>query len=90
MIVVLIYVDDLLICGNDEVQIDHLKDMLTKSFHMKDLGPIGYFLGLKVDKTYAGFFLSEQKYTRNLIAENGLQGAKALKLPLDSSLEAYF
>lgn len=34
--VVLIYVDDQLIYGDDEAQIDYLKDILAKSFHMKD------------------------------------------------------
>lgn len=85
--VVLIYVDDLLICGKNETEIAHLKEMLTKSFHMKDLGPIRFFLGLEVDRTEAGFFISQQKYTKDLLTEYGLLSAKPLKLPLDSHLK---
>ncbi|GJZ98587.1 cysteine-rich receptor-like protein kinase 8 [Tanacetum coccineum] len=36
--VVLVYVDDLLITGNDESQINSLKAQLSSVFHMKDLG----------------------------------------------------
>lgn len=54
----LIYVDDLLICGSDSSEIQNLKEMMSQTFHVKDLGPLRYFLGLEVERTAAGFFLS--------------------------------
>lgn len=44
----LIYVDDLLITGNDDKLISELKQVLHQSFKMKDLGDLKYFLGIKV------------------------------------------
>ncbi|GJU29238.1 cysteine-rich receptor-like protein kinase 8 [Tanacetum coccineum] len=44
--VVLVYVDDLLITGNNEEQISSLKTQLSYVFHMKDLDEVNYFLGL--------------------------------------------
>lgn len=38
--IILVYVDDLLICGNDFVAIDDLKQMLSTVFHIKDLGDL--------------------------------------------------
>ena len=35
--IILVYVDDMIITGNDEVGISHLKDLLLSSFKMKDL-----------------------------------------------------
>lgn len=58
---VLVYVDDLLIAGNSASKIDSLKIMLSTVFHMKDLGNIRYFLGLEVDRSSAGFFVSQRK-----------------------------
>lgn len=55
---VLVYVDDLLICGDSIPAIDDLKSMLSSTLHMKDLGPLRYFLGLEIDKTDVGFFIS--------------------------------
>lgn len=80
---VLVYVDDLLIAGNSREDIDQLKTFLSTSFHMKDLGNVSYFLGLEVDRSEAGFFLSQKKYTLDLLVEFGLQHSKSLKVPMD-------
>lgn len=56
---ILVYVDDLLICGNNQLIIDELKVMLSKSFHRKDLGPVSYILGLEIERSPAGFFVSQ-------------------------------
>lgn len=53
---VLVYVDDLLICGNFMDTINSLKKMLSSTFHMKDLGSLRYFLGLEVDRNDTGIF----------------------------------
>ncbi|GJW15836.1 cysteine-rich receptor-like protein kinase 8 [Tanacetum coccineum] len=44
---VLIYVDDLLITGTSPLLIQELKKQFSNAFHMKDLGELSYFLGLK-------------------------------------------
>ena len=38
-VALLLYVDDMLIVGQDATKISHLKKELSKSFDMKDLGP---------------------------------------------------
>lgn len=80
----LVYVDDLLIAGNDDISVDHTKKMLASHFHMKDLGGLRYFFGLEIDSTPQGIFLSQAKYTQDLIKGYGMQGCRSLKLPLDS------
>lgn len=69
---VLIYIDDLLISGNAPAEIEYLKIMLNQTFHIKDLGPISYFLGLEITITQAGFFVSQKKYTLDLLQEFGM------------------
>ena len=81
---ILIYVDDLLICGNNLADIDSLKTMLSSVFHMKDLRPVRYFLGIEIDRTSAGFFLSQKKYTSDILKEFGMSHSKPLQLPMDS------
>ena len=39
-IILLLYVDDMLIVGQDKAQISKLKEELDESFDMKDLGPM--------------------------------------------------
>lgn len=84
---VLIYVDDLLICGNCIAQITYLKQMLSQSFHMKDLGPIHYFLGIEICRSNADFFLAQKKYTTDILQEFSMTNSRPLQVPLDNHLK---
>ena len=80
---VLIYVDDLLVCGNDMKILVKFKEYLGRCFHMKDLGKLKYFLGIKVGRGAEGFMITQRKYTLDLIAEAGLLGVKPCGTPMD-------
>ena len=84
---ILVYVDDILICGNSLAEIQAIKDLLSTKFHMKDLGPVNYFLGLEISRSPAGFFVSQKKYTMELLEEYGVTNATPLKVPMDSHLK---
>uniref|UniRef100_A0A803LKW1 Protein kinase domain-containing protein n=1 Tax=Chenopodium quinoa TaxID=63459 RepID=A0A803LKW1_CHEQI len=84
---VLVYVDDLLIIGNSKIETSKLKNLLSSHFHMKDLGDLRYFLGLEIDHTPQGIFVSQKKYVTDLLKEQGLLNAKPLKLPIDNHLK---
>ncbi|RVW44971.1 Retrovirus-related Pol polyprotein from transposon RE1 [Vitis vinifera] len=51
-IAILIYVDDILITGNDPVSIVATKKFLHSHFHLKDLGDLKYFLGIEDQGRY--------------------------------------
>ncbi|GJZ78479.1 retrovirus-related pol polyprotein from transposon TNT 1-94 [Tanacetum coccineum] len=86
-IVVLVYVDDLMITGNDSSLIQKFKSQLSSTFHMKDLGDLHYFLGLEVTKSEYGLFVSQRKYTLELLQEAGVMSNKPYKLPMDPNLK---
>ena len=62
MIILVLYVDDLLIIGEDHL-IAKCKQDLAAEFDMKDLGLLHYFLGLEVCQKEDYIFLSQGKYT---------------------------
>ncbi|KAL9309176.1 putative RNA-directed DNA polymerase [Arabidopsis thaliana] len=83
IVVVLIYVDDLIITGDNKDGIDSTKTFLKSCFDIKDLGELKYFLGIEVCRSNAGLFLSQRKYTLDLLNETGFMDAKPARTPLE-------
>ncbi len=48
IVVIVIYVDDLIITIDSDVDIFDLKKLLKQNFETKDLGELRYFLGIEV------------------------------------------
>nr|GEX84343.1 cysteine-rich RLK (receptor-like protein kinase) 8 [Tanacetum cinerariifolium] len=84
---VLVYVDGILITGTSPLLMQELKKLLSITFRIKDLGDLSYFLGLEVCKNDQGIFISQKKYTTNLLKENGVLNAKPYKLPMDQHVK---
>lgn len=57
--IVLVYVDDLIITGDDIQEIQQTRENLSVRFQMKELGELKHFLGLEVDRTKEGLFLCQ-------------------------------
>uniref|UniRef100_A0A2N9HLK9 Uncharacterized protein n=1 Tax=Fagus sylvatica TaxID=28930 RepID=A0A2N9HLK9_FAGSY len=58
-ILLLLYVDDMIITGDDLNGIQELKAFLSQNFEMKDLGHLSYFLGLEITSSDDGFYLTQ-------------------------------
>ena len=54
---------------------------------MKDLGSASYFLGLEISHNSHGYFLSQQKYTQDLINLVGLTDDKQVDTPLEVNVK---
>ena len=79
----LVYVDDIILTGNDPKLCIDFKSYLDPCFHIKDLGALKYFLGIEVARDTQGVFLCQRKYAMEIIDECGLLGSK----PIDSPIE---
>ncbi|KAI9195677.1 hypothetical protein LWI28_017144 [Acer negundo] len=83
----LIYVDDILITGNDPVSIAATKKFLHSHFHLKDLGNLKYFLGIEVSNSKNGIFISQRKYALEIIEDTRLLGAAPINTPMERGLK---
>ena len=86
-LVVLIYVDDLIITGDNTEEISHLKTCLQQKFSIKDLGRLKYFLGIEMASSSKGLFLNQRKYILDLLNEANMKDAKPVHTLLDSKLK---
>ncbi|KAK6162888.1 hypothetical protein DH2020_002729 [Rehmannia glutinosa] len=87
IILLVVYVDDIVITGNDSVGISGLKSFLHAHFQTKDLGSLKYFLGVEIMRSKSGIFLSQRKYVLDLLKETGKIGAKPCSIPMAPNLQ---
>ena len=57
VVFLVLYVDDILLIGDDVSVLQYVKIWLSKNFSMKDLGEVTYILGIKIYK----YMISVQK-----------------------------
>ena len=84
---ILIYVDDILLTGNDLQEMEHLKRFLLKRFRIKDLGDLKYFLGIEFSRSKKGIFMSQRKYALDILQDSGLLGARPAEFPMEQNLK---
>ena len=62
--ILIVYVGDITVIGDDSGEIKILKDKLSKEFEIKDLGTLKYFLGKVVARSKKrDFYLSKEVHS---------------------------
>lgn len=79
--ILLLHVDDLVITGNDNHYVTLLISQLHTMFEMKNSGPLHHFLGVEVNKTLNGLFLSQTKNARDLLTRTSMLDSKPIGSP---------
>lgn len=77
----LIYVDDIILTGTNPAAISSLIVHLQIEFPLKDLGPLGFFLGIQATCTASGLHLRQAKYISELLHWVHMMGVKPSKSP---------
>ena len=67
--ILIVYVDDIVVTGDNHEEMARLKKYLATQFEIKDLGKLRYFLGIEVARLEKGIFLSQRKYVIDLLKE---------------------
>ncbi|XP_057514198.1 uncharacterized mitochondrial protein AtMg00810-like [Actinidia eriantha] len=81
--ILLVYVDDIVVTGNDEKERQALRLQLANEFEIKDLGKLKYFLGIEIAHSKQGIFISQQKYIIDLLKETGKLACKPVSTPIE-------
>jgi hypothetical protein len=64
-----------------------LSQFLNGVFSLKDLGPLKYFLGIKVAHSNKGISISQCKYALEILEDSGVLGVKPVLFPMDSNFK---
>ena len=83
----MVYVDDIIITGSNDKELQHLIHSLNRSFSLKDLGALSYFLGIEVQYTPEKILLSQKRYVTELLQRTKMLESNPLPTPMLSNLK---
>ena len=83
----IVYVDDIILPGNDETRPTFMKKKLADDFQIKNLGTLKYSLGMEFARSKSGILINQRKYILDMLKETGLLGFKVAKTPIEQNLK---
>ncbi|XP_028126303.1 uncharacterized protein LOC114323043 [Camellia sinensis] len=87
LLIVCLYVDNLIYTANNSAMFDDFKQSMMIEFDMSDLGLIHYFLGIEVAQTFAGIFISQKKYVREILDKFQMANCNFVGTPIELGLK---
>ena len=81
--VLIFYVDDIIIIGNNNKEANKLKVHLTNHFEIKNLGSLKYFHGIEIAQSRKGLVTTQKKYISDLLNKNKLLQWYTNKNPIE-------
>ncbi|GJZ07481.1 retrovirus-related pol polyprotein from transposon TNT 1-94 [Tanacetum coccineum] len=85
LLYILVYVDDIIVTGNNKGTIDNIICQLGSAFTLKDIGPLNYFLGIEIVPHVSGILLSQKMYILELLQSAGLSNCNHVSSPMVTS-----
>jgi transposase InsO family protein len=77
----LLYVDDIVLTGNNSSFITQLISALSKVFELKDMGSLSYFLGLQIQRSTQGLTITQTKYATDFLTKHNMVNCSPCKTP---------
>lgn len=85
IIVIALYVDDFFIFHNNVTEVTNIKIELDKHFHIKDLGPISYCLGMKIERNRqkCELKISQEQYIMKILDRFHMTECNVVGTPME-------
>ena len=87
ILLVQIYVDDIIFGSTNPKLCERFSKLMQERFEMSMMGELSYFLGLQVRQLEEGTFISQTKYTRELIKKFGMEKSSPTSTPMSPSIK---
>ena len=81
LLILVLYVDDLILIGDDQL-INSCKEDIAREFDMKEMGLMHYFLGMEVWYGDGDLFMSQGKYSNEILSRFHMESCKPMENPL--------
>jgi hypothetical protein len=80
-----IYVDDIIFDSTNKSFCDEFRKIMTDEFEMSLMGVLTFFLGFQIKQAKERTFISQMKYTHDILKKFGMDKAKPIKMPMGTN-----
>jgi hypothetical protein len=80
-----IYIDDIIFGSTNRTFCEEFSKIMTDRFEMSMMGELKYFLGFQIKQLEDGTFITQTKYTHDLLKKFGMDKAKPIKTPMGTN-----
>ena len=85
--IILLYVDDLFITGDDEKNIQNISKHMMETFEMTNLGRTTLYLGAEIETDSVGIWLHQRRYIQKLLTKFRMDSCKPASVPMISGVK---
>nr|GEW77296.1 zinc finger, CCHC-type [Tanacetum cinerariifolium] len=82
-VIICLYVDDMLIFGTDQNQVNKTKKFLSLMFSMKDMGEANVILGIKIKRENIGIVITQSHYIEKILKKFNREDCSPVSTPMD-------
>ncbi|GKB29982.1 zinc finger, CCHC-type containing protein [Tanacetum coccineum] len=83
-VIICLYVDDMLLFGTDQNQVDETKKFLSSRFSMKDMGEPDVILGIKIKRENKGIVIIQSHYIEKILKKFNREDCSLVSTLIDS------
>ena len=83
----MIWVDDILLFVSSDKMMGKIKKVLQKEWTVTDLGELTKIVGVKVTCIKNCIFISQQKYIKEILWNEGMLDANSMRTPMDPNIK---
>ena len=80
-----VYVDDIIFGSSNEDSYKEFGELMSKEFEMSMIGELTFFLGFQVKQMREEIFISQEKYTHDLLKRFKMDECKPIKTPMPTN-----
>jgi hypothetical protein len=77
-----IYIDDIIFGSTNKSFCDEFSKIMTNRFEISMMGVLTFFLGFQIKQAKDGIFISQMKYTHDILKKFGMDKAEPIKAPM--------
>ncbi|KAK6140952.1 hypothetical protein DH2020_025306 [Rehmannia glutinosa] len=86
-LLVQIYVDDIIFGATNDSLCKKFSKLMQGEFEMSMMGELNFFLGLQIKQCQEGIYISQSKYTKELLKKSGIEEGRTVSTPMATNVK---